>query len=122
MTWDTEEFNQLVQQQLSPHSISLFQPPLDSISWKFFLCRYHIAEANRILSEAITQVKEREPTKPLRVALMQLQGTDESWMLFTAYRLAEAHTIAFAQALHSTADMMAQVLCISLRLNRLFKP
>jgi hypothetical protein len=51
-----------------------------------------------------------------------MQGTDESLRLFAAYRFAEAHTIAFAQSLHSTADMMAQVLCIGLRLNRLFKP
>jgi hypothetical protein len=81
-----------------------------------------MAEANRILSEVVTWVKEREPTKNVSTVIRQVQGTDESLRFAAAFRFTEAHTIAFAQSLHSTTDMLAQVLCISLDLNRLFKP
>ena len=121
MRWNIGEFYQLVQHKLPPSSVSSLEPPLRSIRWKFDLCRYHIHEANRILSETFTRPKEEQHIEAIGKLFMEATNTDEGHEFLVARFCAEAHAIACAQSLHSTADILAQVLCISLNLDRHFK-
>ena len=124
MDWkiNITEFDQLAQQRLPPHATASLQLPLRSIPWKFVLCRYHVAEANRLLAQEFTRSMEQQYVEAAGKVLMQAAGTDEGRRFAEACLYAEAHVIAFAESLHSTADMLAQVLCISLNLDNLFKP
>jgi hypothetical protein len=122
MRWNIGEFYQLVQHKLPPSSVSSLEPPLGSVRWKFDLCRYHIHEANRILSEMFKGPKEEQHIEAIGKLFMAISGTDEGHEFLVARFCAEAHAIACAQSLHSTADILAQVLCISLNLDGLFKP
>src|SRR6266540_1693394 len=122
MKWNIGEFYQLVQRKLPSPSVSSLEPPLRSIPWKFALCRYHIDEVNRILSETFTRPIEEQFMEAIGKLLMAATGTDEGHEFIEARFRAEAHVIACAQSLHSTADILAQVLCISLNLDGLFKP
>jgi hypothetical protein len=95
---------------------------LGSIRWKFDLCRYHIHEANRILSETFKRPKEEQHIEAIGKLFMAATNTDERREFLVARFSAEAHAIACAQSLHSTADILAQVLRISLNLDGLCKP
>jgi hypothetical protein len=53
---------------------------------------------------------------------MAATNTDEGRGFLEAHFCAEAHAIACAQSLHSTADILAQVLHISLNLDGFCKP
>ena len=109
MSWNIGEFYRLIQQKLPPPSVSPLEPSLGSIRWKFDLCRYHIHEANSILSETFTRPKEEQHIEAIGELFI-----DEGHEFLDARFRAEAHAIACAQSLHSTADILAQVLCISL--------
>jgi len=120
MTWNISEFYQLAQHQLLPNEKSFLLLSLVSIQWKFKMCCYHIEEANRILSETFTWPEERQLAEAVGKVLMWSADTDKGRKFAEASFYSIAHVIAFAQSLHSTADILAQVLYFSLDLNRFF--
>lgn len=117
MNWNIGEFSKLAEKHLAPQVVASLQLPLLSVRWKFLLCQYHVAESNRILSEPFTWDEDRQVAEAVGKILMQAAGTNEGREFAKASFCAEAHAIAFAQSLHSTADTLAQILCISLRLS-----
>jgi hypothetical protein len=116
MDWkiNITEFDQLAQQRLPPHATASLQLPLRSIPWKFVLCRYHVAEANRLLAQEFTRSMEQQYVEATGKVLMQAAGTDEGRRFAEACLYAEAHVIAFAESLQKHTSLRLLSHCIPL--------
>jgi hypothetical protein len=93
---------------------------VNSIPWKFALSRFHVAEFKRIQGEVFSLPEDQRIFEAVGKLLMRAAGTPEGRSFAETCFRSEAHLIAYAQALHSTADIMAKVLCKSLHLDALF--
>lgn len=112
--WSIKEFNAISKRQLSSDKVEKLKLPTVSIPWKYRICRYHIEEYERIMKESITDGPGDDIVQAVGKILKQAAGTDEGHDFMIAQFTAEAHVIAFAQTLHSTADILANILSISL--------
>jgi hypothetical protein len=87
-----------------------------SVSWKLGLAQYHASQA----ITAIPRVVRNAPDKATAAGVLMMtsmSGHKEAEAFEAAMLIAEAHTIAAAQALHSVMDIFANVVYIALRLN-----
>lgn len=120
IAWNIREFRKLVEKRLSSAEFEEIKSPLGSIPWKYFICQYHIEEYKKILKEPFTGDINNQLVQAVGKVIKQSAGTDEGNQFSVANFKAEAHVIAFAQSLHSTSDIFAKVLCISLDLDSCF--
>ena len=88
--------------------------PTQSIVWKIDMGYYHACESIRVLKEAIYDsevISENDHESIAAAKSIILSAANPCATPLNAARLhAEAHTIAAAQSLHSTADIMALVI------------
>ena len=112
MRWDIGEFRTLAEARLPMEILAQLRPSLNSIPWKFVLSRYHLAETARILSEPYSAAGKENVADAVGKLLNQAAGTEEGRAFADACFRAEAHMIAFAQALHSVGDLLASILWI----------
>lgn len=111
--WDIKGFRELIKQRL-PHKVSKqIEISLEAIIWKNNLCKYHIEEYRQIVQKSYTNDTEQIVQTTGKILHMAAR-TEEGKDYFLALFIAEAHIIAFAQALHSIADIMAHVIYFSL--------
>lgn len=120
--WNISEFNKLAKDRLPPSILELIDPSIRSIPWKFFLCRYHIDEYHRVLKEQLNGDPNSQLVQALGKILNQAARTDEGKEFMESCFIAEAHLIAFAQALHSTADILAHIIYYCFNLEPYFTP
>lgn len=107
--WDLAAFVSLVKAKLGTHQAEAITPTLGSIAAKFGFCHFHAEQAIQLmrphkkdLSNHFQQVADN---------MRRFFHTDaaEQQKMMKDLFAARAHTLAFAQCLHSTADYLAKV-------------
>jgi hypothetical protein len=93
-----------------------FASAVESVSWKLGLAQYHEAQAVTAIPGAIGDVPDRA-TAAGALMLASMSGHREAEAFEDAIQMAEAHSLAAAQAFHSTMDILANVLYIGLGLD-----
>lgn len=127
MIWNIKEFESLVQGCYGEELLKKLESPLSSVLWKFMLADYHADESRRLYRSYISEESEEGSIKELVYVIGQVlkaeSGSEEANKFKEARMLSEAHIIAYAQSLHSTADILAQVIYIGINLeSNLTKP
>jgi hypothetical protein len=118
MDWDTEEFKNLVRGRYGEERLAKVERPLTSVSWKLVLARYHAEESKRLYRSYLTEEPLDELIQVVNQVLLAARGSEEASKFVEAQILSEAHVIAYAQSLHSVADILAQVIYLGLDLER----
>lgn len=116
-TWNPGECYQLAKKYIPEKKLDDLKLHLYSIPWKFSLCRYHKDEYRRLLGSSITAGMNNELVEAIGKLLDMSANTEKGKDFRLTLFFAEAHIIAFSQALHSTADILAHILKIILDLD-----
>jgi NTP pyrophosphatase (non-canonical NTP hydrolase) len=123
MTWKVKEFESLVRECYGEDQLKKLKVPLESVFWKLMLARYHAEESKRLLRSYLSEETADELVQVINQVLLAASGSEEDGKFVEAQVVSEAHVIAFAQSLHSTADILAQVVYFGLNLDgNLAKP
>jgi hypothetical protein len=116
MVWDTEEFKNLVRGRYGEEQLAKVERPLTSVSWKLVLAQYHAEESKRLYRSYLTEEPLDELIQVVNQVLLAASSSEEASKFVEARILSEAHVIAYAQSLHSVADILAQVIYLGLDL------
>ena len=116
-TWNPSECYQLAKKYIPEKNLDDLRLHIYSIPWNFSLCRYHKDEYHKLLGSSITAGMNKELVESIGKLLEMSASTEEGIDFRLILFFAEAHVIAFAQALHSTADILAHIIEICLKLN-----
>lgn len=127
MTWTTKEFKDLVKACYGEEQVKKLDRPLSSIFWKKMLAQYHSEESIRLyrsyLSVESVEGSKEELIQVVNQVLVAASGSEKENRFLKAVIPSEAHVIAFAQSIHSIADILAQVIYVGLNLDiNLTKP
>ena len=117
-SWDFEEFRAILQKTHDKGAIATISSFLDSIYFKIYSAAYHKEEANQILDEMLGC--ERYSTG-IELIFEQVTGTEKGKSFQTACKKSEAHIVAYAQCLHSSIDILGNVIVYALPLEALLK-
>lgn len=117
MSWDTPKLLNAVKEKYGEKQFELLRPSLNSVSWKLLMAQYHASESKKIIERALPENEENEKLKITKMFFAVASNRQEAKKFNMARFCAEAHIVAFAQALHSVVDIVAQVLIFSLKLN-----
>lgn len=114
--WDIAKFRELAKDRLAPSKFKEIVLPLISIPWKVSICHYHREEYHRLSKEPLTVEKLHPKVEMVGKILHQAAKTSAGKRISIELFMAEAHMIAFAQSLHSTADILAHIIfyCLGL--------
>lgn len=116
MNWSTKEFKNLVQSRYGKDQLEKLKKLLSSISWKLMLADYHAEESKRLYRSYLSEEAGDEAWQALGQTLLAASSSEEADKFIEARVLSEAHIIACAQSLHSTADILAHVVYFGLNL------
>lgn len=120
MTWSVKDFEGLVKICYGEEQRERLKRPLSSVSWKLMLAQYHADESKKLyrsyLSEESVEGTVEELVQVVGQVLMAASGSVEADKFKEARILSEAHLIAYAQSLHSIADILAQVIYLGINL------
>jgi hypothetical protein len=112
-----------VSQKHDDTQIEILKPIINSFVWKFFIAKYHSEELKDLIIKEIPQSSSKEYVEIVKLILESATGTEKGKQFNVAIFKAEAHLIAFAQSIHSLADIFAQIIYTSLNLDaKLKKP
>ncbi len=114
MRWEMKQLEDAVRLQHGDAVADSLHIPTESIAWKIDMGYYHACESVRVLKEAIYDSEvisenDHESIAGAKAIILSATGDPRATPLNAARFHAEAHTIAAAQSLHSTADIMASV-------------
>ena len=115
--WDLNEFTSLVTAKVGAARTQALAPALGSIWDKFSFARYHTSCALELLRPHKGSSKDEplvQAAEGMRLLFHQDEGERARFM--EALFGAQAHAVAFAQCLHSTADYLAKVTYLGLDL------
>jgi hypothetical protein len=118
MVWDVKEFQDLVRGRYGEEQLTKVELPLASVSWKLMLAQYHAEESKRLYRNYLTGEPINELIQVVNQVLPAASGSEKASKFVEARVLSEAHVIAYAQSLHSVADILAQVIYLGLNLER----
>lgn len=121
MNWNRKELFDQVLQKHGKAQADLLKPFLISFIWKLFISRYHAEESKAIIGELISQPVKDQYIESVKLILEQASGTDKGQKFALAQFQSEAHMIAYAQSLHSIADILSQIIYYSLNLDKNLK-
>jgi len=123
MSWDTKEFESLVGENYDEEQTVKVTQSLESVCWKLMLAQYHAEESKRLYRSYLKEGPLDEAVQVINQVFLAASGSEEAIDFTKARILSEAHVIAYAQSLHSIADILAQVIYFGLDLEkRLPKP
>jgi hypothetical protein len=127
MIWNIKEFESLVKGHYGEEQFKMLIRPLSSVTWRFRLARYHADESKRLyrscFSEGSVEGTSDEIVQLVGFVLKAASGSEKADKFNEARIFSEAHLIAYAQSLHSIADILAQVIYLGLNLeSNLTKP
>lgn len=118
MNWNLKELFDQVLQRHCKQQADLLKPSLISFMWKLFIAQYHADESKGLIRKLISHSSKEEYVEATKLILEQALGTDKGREFDLALFQAEAHMIAYAQSLHSLADILAQIIYYSLNLDK----
>jgi len=108
--WDVGEFVSLVKVKIGAAHAEAMLPALESIPEKFRFCHYHYSRALELMSPHKKDVKDHFAQAAAAMSMLFSQSEEERRRFVEALFGARAHSVAFAQCLHSTADYLAKVI------------
>ena len=121
MTWNIEDFKGLVKACYGEEQVQKLDRLLRSVYWKKLLAQYHAEESIKLyrsfLSEKSVEGSEEELIQVIGHVIKAASGSEKERKFLIARITSEAHLIAFAQSLHSIADILAKVIYIGLNLD-----
>jgi hypothetical protein len=103
--WKNEEFRSLVATRYGEEAAKTSLPMILSVQWKIRLAGYHAGESKNLLEPFTGSWKDM-------MRYLYSTASESSQQFSTAVVKSEAHLIACAAAVHSLADIMAQVVFI----------
>lgn len=109
MNWNTNKFKELVRSLYGHEQLEKVKIPLNSLFWKLMLSGYHSEEFKKIYRSYLSGKREEYVEATIQVFLAA-SGSEEAKKFNEARIFSEAHVIAYAQALHSTADILSQII------------
>lgn len=121
MNWNLKELFDQVLQRHCKQQADLLKASLVSYIWKLFIAQYHAEESKAIIGKLISHPSKEGYVAATKLILEQASGTDKGREIDLALFQAEAHMIAYAQSLHSLADILSQIIYYSLKLDKHLK-
>lgn len=121
MNWNRKELFDQVLQRHGKAQADLLKPSLISFKWKLFIARYHADESKAIIGRLISHPSKDEYVEAIKLIFEQASGADKGREFALALFQSEAHMIAYAQSLHSLADILSQIIYYSLNLEKNLK-
>ena len=113
MTWDIQRLRELVKHIYGARQLEAISPHIDSIEWKIRIAGFHAYSARRAFDE-VFDANERD----LSIILARMLSRGQGRIAFMDAKIGyEAHVIAYAQAMHSVADILARVVAIALNIS-----
>lgn len=109
MKWNAKEFGDLVERLYGHEQRKALNPSLSSLGLKLFLCHYHSSEARQAL-KTFNSIGDYDQASAVHFLLSWASGAEGSDKLYEAQFIIKANVVAFAQSLHSTADILAQII------------
>jgi hypothetical protein len=116
LMWDSKQFKQLVERRFGSQRVEEVGIHIGSAVWKFRLAQYHSSEAKATLRKFLPEGVPNEAYEAVKHILMAAAGTEEARTFREGQFYGEAHLIAFAQSLHSVADIFSHVVYLGLDL------
>ncbi len=112
MRWEFSTLKELILNRYGEENATSFIEAAQSIAWKLNMHNYHASESLRVLKEAIFNSEAISPDTNESVAAVKAiflsgMGDKRAPPLNIARFEAEAHMIAAAQSLHSSADIIS---------------
>jgi hypothetical protein len=80
-----------------------------SFPWKFFLADYHASESKDVITRSLPEDKIQARIELLKSLLPGREGPERNRIKIAMFE-SEAHIIAYAQSIHSVADILASVI------------
>jgi hypothetical protein len=119
MRWEIKTLEDAVRAQHGDSVADSLHEATQSIAWKIEMAHYHARESIRILKKAIYEsdiisADDHESIAAAKAIILSAAHNSPTTLLNTARFQAEAQMIAAAQSLHSTADIMAFIVCWAL--------
>lgn len=118
LSWNLDEFRELLQRTHDTDTITIVTSFLDSISNKIYIAAYHKRESKRVLDEILGR---EEYDSGIDLILEQSSGTERGRNFNIACKCAEANIVAYAQSLHSSIDILGNVIVYGLGLKKLLE-
>lgn len=108
--WDIGEFAALVRTKIGASHEDAMLPALESIPEKFRFCHYHYSRALELMRPHKKEVKDHFAQTAAAMQMLFGQSVDEQRHFVEALFGARAHSVAYAQSMHSTADYLAKAI------------
>jgi len=115
--WNPSKCYKLAKCYLPEEKLNVLKYHILSVPWKFSLCHYHKDEYRRLVKYPTNVGMNKELIEAVGKIIEMSAGTEVGKEYRITHFFAEAHVIAFAQALHSTADILSYIIEICLKLN-----
>lgn len=107
-----------VSQKHNDTKIEILEPIINSFVWKFFIANYHATESKNIILKLISKSSKKGYVEIAKLIFEGAAGTDKGKQFGIAVFKAEANMIAYAQSIHSLADIYSQIIYVSLNLDK----
>ncbi|MFW6046689.1 MAG: hypothetical protein ACOCP4_02720 [Candidatus Woesearchaeota archaeon] len=117
MKWNIKKFKELVRFLYGHEQLEKVKIPLNSLFWKLMLSKYHSEESKKIYRSYFSGKREEYVEATINV-LLAASGSEKANQFKEAFIFSEAHVIAYAQALHSTVDILSQIIYYSFNLKQ----
>lgn len=118
--WFINEFRELTKIHFSTNDLIDVDSTLLSITWKVNMCKFHIEEYQKVMNRT---ANVNVPPIVDVVGKILKRSTDSETMkeFWESIFISEAHIIAYAQSLHSLADIYAHLIVCVMDLRSKFK-
>lgn len=113
MKWDPRNLLKLARRLHDEQVLSDLHRSVSSVRWKLAVAEFHVAEALSAIPKSLPDVPDKR-REAAHLALLDMSGSDEAAPFSEAQFISEAHAIAAAQALHSVADIVSNVVYLGL--------
>ena len=120
--WEHSVLEDSIRLKLGDNYGNKIHVPLQSFAWKKAIANYHACESERVIKEALASTnviskKDSSSTAITKAIFLAASPDNANQHILEAWFLAEAHTIASAQAMHSLCDILSVIVYWSLQLD-----
>ena len=122
MSWDLKVLAEAVEAKNGREQKEIVEPLLNSAWRKLQIAKYHAIESKQLVESYFQSDEFESYNKAIRFLFERMNGDKEATKFYEDAFLSEAHVVAYSQSLHSTYDIMGQIIMHSLDITRFFKP
>lgn len=114
-SWNIKELRELIERKHGSLQLEKLAPHLDSVSWKTVLANYHLYTAK----DAFEHFFDNEEEEYVKAVELLISTGEEASSFKEAKLISEANIIAYAQSMHSIADILSHVIFHTFRINEI---